>query len=174
MRDARVSRAVILLYILFLSCTQKPNRLSDQLRNNILSRINKIDSGILLDSFTILRAQPIHEKLEKTIQDTLYKQTFSRVQKRLENAIKNDKKDSIEFYQTEINYMLPQIDSLTQSLSEADTTRKHGWLAICRIQLGKNNKSSSGLLFYALDQKMIIRNSDFIDSSISQLVHALH
>jgi hypothetical protein len=70
--------------------------------------------------------------------------------------------------------MLPQIDTLTQSLSEADTTRQHGLLAICRIQLRKNNKNNNGLLFYALDQKMIIRNSDFIDSSISQLAQALH
>ena len=163
-----------LTQVLFMYCTSKPASLSSQLETSLLSHIKKIDSTVILDSFSVLRTDKMVEKLGRIIDDTIYKRELSRVQSQLANAVKYQKHDSIEFYQGEVNYMLPQIDSLTKSISQADTTKKFGLLISCWFQISKNNMNRSGLLYYFLDQQMTIRNSDMIDSTISLLSRAMH
>jgi len=151
--------------LIFLSCKHSTN-LSDQLKANLSDHIKNIDSALTLDSFRIVRLDTLVEKLGRIIDDTIYKRELSRVQLQLANAIREQKKDSILIYQDEVDYMLPKIDSLTNSISKGDTTKKFGVLAGCSIQIRKNNTSSKGLVFYFLDTKMNVMNSEMIDSSI--------
>jgi hypothetical protein len=163
------------IHILFLyDCQSKPAPLPSQLESNLLSHLKKIDTAIVLDTFRVLRSDKLVEKLGRIIDDTIYKRELCRVENQLANAIKYQKQDSIEFYQGEVNYMLPQIDSLTKSIAQADTTKKFGLLVSCWFQISKNNMKNSGLVFYFLDQEMTIRNSDMIDSTISLLSRNLH
>lgn len=101
------------------------------------------------------------------ITDTMdYKRELHRVQGELANAIVEQKKDSIIFYKDEINYILPQLDSLTNSISRADTTKKFGIIVSCLFQIRKNNEYQKKAVNYFLDNKMNIRNSDMIDTVI--------
>ncbi len=166
---------IAFVHILFLyNCQSKPAPVPDQLKSNLLSHLKKIDTAFVLDSFRVLRSDKLVERLGRIIDDTIYKRELYRVQNQLANAIKYQKHDSIEFYQGEVNYMLPQIDSLTKSIAQADTTKKFGLLVSCWFQISKNNMKNSGLVFYFLDQEMTIRNSDMIDSTISLLSRNLH
>jgi hypothetical protein len=160
--------------VLFMYCKSKPAPLPIQLENNLLSHLKKIDSTVTLDSFRVLRSDMMVEKLGRIFDDTIYKRELYRVQDQLANAIKYQKHDSIEFYQGEVNYMLPQIDSLTKSIAQADTTKKFGLLVSCWFQISKNNMINSGALYYFLDQQMTIRNSDMIDSTITLLTRSMH
>ncbi len=165
----------VLVQILFLyNCHSKPAPLPNQLESNLLSHLKKIDTAIVLDTFRVLRSDKLVERLGRIIDDTIYKRELYRVQDQLANAIKYQKHDSVEFYQGEVNYMLPQIDSLTKSIAQADTTKKFGLLVSCWFQISKNNMKNSGMVFYFLDQEMTIRNSDMIDSTISLLSRNLH
>jgi hypothetical protein len=163
---ARVLMIVILIHVLFLSCNQKPPNVSIQLKSNFLSHLKKMDSTVVLDSFKLIGIDSIDQKLERTIDDTIYTREFSRVQAQFANAIKEKKEDSIEFYQGEIDYMTPQVDSLTKVISKADTSKKLGMVVTCRIQLSKHNRSVDWIIYYFLDKNMKIWNSEMIDSSI--------
>ena len=158
-----------ILPFIFTHCKSKPVSLSEQLEKNLLIHLNKIDSTIVLDSFGIIKIDTMVERLGKMIEDVIYKMEMRRVEAQLANAVKEQKPDSIEFYQGEVNYMQPQSDSLTKVISTADTTRKFGLLVICKARLKKNNQSRTTLLYYYLDNHMTIRNSDRVDNSVSEL-----
>jgi hypothetical protein len=99
---------------------------------------------------------------------------FARVQGQLINSIIEKKKDSIGFYQDEVNYMGTQLDSMNKEISKADTTIKLGLLAICKIQLSKHKRSTERVIRYLLDMNMNIWNSSMIDSSIASMVRKLN
>ena len=91
-----------ILWIIFLPglifcCSSKPKSLSDQLKTNFLSRLNKVDSTIVLDSFNVIKVDTMDQKMERIIDDTIYKRELVRVQAQLTNAIKEKKEDSIGF-----------------------------------------------------------------------------
>jgi hypothetical protein len=50
-----------------------------------------MDSTVVLDSFRLVGIDSIDEKLERTIDDTIYTREFSRVQAQFANAIKEKK-----------------------------------------------------------------------------------
>jgi hypothetical protein len=160
-------------YALLLSCKSKPYNLSNQLQTNFLSHLQKIDSTIVLDSFKVLRIDSIDQRLERTIDDTIYMREFSRVQSQLIDAITGKKEDSIGFYQGEVDYMLTQVDSLNKEISKADTTKKLGTVATCMIKLSRHNGSQRGVFYYFLDKNLKIWNSEMIDSSIAILTRRL-
>jgi hypothetical protein len=151
--------------LIFLSCTHSAS-LPEQLKTNFSEHVKKIDSALALDSFRVMRIDTLVEKIGRIIDDSIYKRELYRVQLQLANAIKRQRKDSIAIYQDEVNYMLPQIDSVTNSISKGDTTKKFGVLAVCLYQLRKNNTSAKGFAFYFLNTKMSIMNADMIDSTI--------
>jgi hypothetical protein len=161
-------------YAVFSSCESKPKNLSEQLKDNVLSHLEKIDSTIFLDSFTVIRIDTIDRRFERIIDDTIYLREFMRVRTQLSNAQVEAKKDSTEFYQGEVNYMLTQIDSLNKEISKADTTSKLGLLVTCKIQLANSKGKQVGILYYFLDLTMTIRNSEMVDSMIYRLSHQLN
>ena len=149
----------------FLYCKHSEN-LSEQLKSNFTTHLKKVDSSLVLDSFRIIGIDTINQRLGTIIDDTVYKRSLYRVQLQLANAVKEQKKDSIRFYQEEINYMLPQIDSLTNSIPKADTKKKFGIVIRCLYQVRKNSEYQKTFILYFLDNKMNVLNSDMIDSII--------
>jgi hypothetical protein len=170
----KISTVATLIYILLLSCVTKTASLPDQLKVNFLLRVNKIDSTVHLDSFRIVRADSIDQRLERIIDDTIYTREFSYVQAQLFNAIKEKKADSIGFYKGEVDYMTPQVDSLTNVISKADTTVKLGIVAACSFQLSKNGATQQGMAYYFLDKNYKVWDSELIDSSISMVAKRLN
>jgi hypothetical protein len=160
---------VALSNILFLCCTTKPKSLSDQLKTNFLSHLNKRDTSLVLDSFSIIRIDTMNQKLFSIIDDTIYRRVLARVQSQMASAVKKNDIDSMAFYQDELDYMLPTSDSLTKVISISDTTKKYGLLVVCRVKVSKGDKNIHDNIYYFLSRNMTIVNSEMIDSAISQL-----
>jgi hypothetical protein len=169
----RVLMLSILSYFLLFSCKSKSPSLTEQLKTNFISHLKKMDSTIVLDSFRVIRIDSIDQRHERTMDDSFYIREFTRVQAQLTNAIKEKKADSIGFYQDEVDYMRTQADSLNKEISKADTTRKLGLVALCKIQLSKHNRSQEGTIRYFLGMNMTIWNSEMIDSAIETTVRKL-
>jgi hypothetical protein len=170
----RVLMLSILVPALLFSCKSKPPSLSDQLETNFLSHLMKNDSSIVLDSFLVIKIDSIDKRHQVIIDDTIYLREFARVQGQWNNAVKEKKKDDIEFYQDELDYMTGQLDSINKEISKADTIIKLGLLAICKIQLSKHNRSTERILRYYLDMDMNIWNTPMIDSAIADIVRKLN
>ena len=164
----------IFTYVLISSCTTKTASLPDQLKVNFLLRVNKIDSTVHLDSFRVVRADTIDQRMVRIFDDTIYLREFTYVQAQLANAIKARKIDSIGFYQGEVDYMTPQVDSLTNVISKADTTKKLGIVASCSFQLSKNAVTRQGMVYYFLDKSYKIWDSEFIDTAIARVAVKLN
>jgi hypothetical protein len=163
-----------LAYMLFLSCGSKPVSLSDQLKTNLITHLEKIDSNVVLDSFRILRTDTIDKRLERIIDDSIYMREFARVQGQYINAlIKGDRPDSIEYYKGEVDYMVTQMDSLNKEILEADTTKKLGLAVVCKTQVSKHGGGQELMLYYFLDFSGRIWDSELIDSSIATAARRL-
>lgn len=148
--------------------------MSEQVQANFITHIKKIDSALILDSFRLVEIDTVNRRMERIIDDTLYMMEFHRVQTQLANAMKGTRADSIEFYQGEVNYMQSQFDSLNREVLKADTTKKLGLLAICKIQLSKDGKSGDMTVYYFLDWNMKVWNPEMIDTAISGLSKRLN
>ena len=163
----KVLTFAVLSYFILFSCKSKTPNLPEQLKTNYVSHLKKIDSTIVLDSFVLGRVDTINQRMERIIDDTIYTREFTRVQNQLTNAVKEKREDSIDFYQGEVNYMLTQFDSLKKEIVIANTTKKLGLLAVCKVYITKHNKNQVGEVYYFLDWNGTVWNSDMIDSSIS-------
>ena len=164
----------LLAFVLLFSCVSKPKDLSEQLKAHLLTRMEIIDSTLALDSFIVLRTDTITRRIVRIIDDSIYMREFVRVKTQLSNAMKQSRKDSIDFYQDEVNYMLTQVDSLNKAVSEADTTMKLGLVSSYKIQLSKGNAKQEGIVYYFLDRSMMVRDTEMIDSTIAQMSRNLH
>ena len=164
----------ILSFILLSSCEPKPASLPDQLKENFLSHLNKIDSTVVLDSFRVLRIDTIDQRHERAMDDSVYLREFRRVRAQLSNAVVAKKTDSIGIYQDEVNYMQKQADSLSREISNADTAKKFGLVARCKIQLSKHAKIQERTIRYFLDLNMKVSNSEMIDSVIATMSRNLN
>jgi hypothetical protein len=165
----RFVQLTVVLAILICSCKSKHPNLSDQVKANFISHVYKIDSTLVLDSFDLLSIDTINRRMERIIDDTLYMMEFYRVQQQLTNARKGTRTDSVEFYQGEVNYMQSQFDSLNREILKADTTKKLGLLAICKVHLARDGRSGEMIVYYFLDWNMKVWNSEMIDTAISGL-----
>lgn len=164
----------ICMYTFFSSCQTKTASLPDQLKVNFLLRVNKIDSTVHLDSFRIVRADTVDQRLERIIDDSIYIREFTYVQAQLANALKEKKVDSIGFYKGEVDYMTPQVESLTNVISKADTTRKLGIVAVCSFQLSKKGSSQQGMAYYFMDRSYKVWDSELIDTAIATVARKLN
>jgi len=170
---SKISALVFVLFTLILACKSKHKNLSDRVKANFISHVNKIDSTLVLDSFSIIRVDTINRRMERVIDNYLYTREFNYVKAQLANAMKGNRADSIEFYKGEVNYMQTQFDSLNNEISKADTTKKLGLLATCKIQLAKNKMSEEIIVYYFLDWTMKVWNPEMIDTAILGLSRRL-
>lgn len=163
-----------ILFVLICSCKTKSHNVSERVKENLISHVNKIDSNLVLGSFTVTSIDTINRRMERVIDDTLYMREFNRVQTQLSDAMKGTRADSIAFYQGEVNYMQTQFDSLNRAILNADTTKKLGLLVTSKIQLTKNNKSEETTVYYFLDWNMKVWNPEMIDTVIMGLSRKLN
>ena len=162
-------RIAILSAVLYYSCKSKPASLSDQLKTNFLTHLNKMDSSIVLDSFSVIRIDSMNLRLIKNIEDTMYRIILARVKSQMENATKKNNTDSMAFYQSELDYMIPTSDSMRNLIPTSDTTIKYGIMATCEVRVSKRDIRKTDNMYYFLSRNMVILNSEFIDSSISRI-----
>ncbi|HMH35093.1 MAG TPA: hypothetical protein VK543_18785 [Puia sp.] len=160
-----------LLFI--LSCkNQKP--LTEQLKDSFAHHLKKIDSSASLDSVHILWNAPITDKLVRIIDDSSYIREFMRVQSQLSSAKQKNDKDSIEFYQYEINFMEKEIDSGTKSIGRADTTRTFGHLIGVAYYISKNQKTKKDSTIIAIDSLSTMLPAEYLDSAMKRTVESLN
>ena len=155
-----------LLAILIISCQTKQKSLEAQLTDNFLAHLKKADSLLKLDSFKIVRIDSITEKVGQIIYDSIYSHEKATLEMQINSARKHNNTDSIEFVQYEIDYMKKEIDSITSAINNADTVKKYGIIAACAYTLTKNTKSKSNFIYYFINPKEGIMNSDMIDDFI--------
>ena len=155
----------LLFFILVVSCKHSTS-LSDQLKINFAAHLKLIDSALTLDSFRLIGTRTMTQRFGRIIDDSIYVRELYRVKEQLANALKAGKNDSAAFYQQEVDYMVPNIDSLTNSISKGDTTRKFGTLVACDALIRLTNASQQMLVVYILDENMNIINPDMVDDMI--------
>jgi hypothetical protein len=161
--------AAILALLLNISCKHQKN-LSEQLDDSFINHLRKIDSLAILDSVQILWNTSVTQKLGAIIDDSVYVREFMRVQMQLRSAQQKNDKDSIEFYQYEINYMKREIDSVTKSISLADTTHKYGYLIGCAYYITKNKETKIDSTIIFIDSTSALRYTEFMDSAIRRTI----
>jgi hypothetical protein len=154
-----------LFVTLVISC-RHPASLADQLKLNFATHLQLIDSALSVDSFRLVATRPMNQQFGRIIDDSIYVRELYRVKEQLANARIAGKTDSVAFYQQEVDYMVPNIDSLTNSISKGDTTRKFGTLIACVAQIRRTNKTQQMLVVYILDENMSIINPDMVDGMI--------
>jgi hypothetical protein len=130
--------------------------------------MHKMDSSLVLDSFEIIKIDTMNQRLFNVINDTIYRRILARVQSQMESARKKNDTDSMAFYQEELDYMIPTSDSLTKVISNSDTTKKYGIVAICNVQVSKKSVSKTEKFYYFLSRNSTVVNSEMIDSSITR------
>lgn len=167
----------ILLFAVTLSaiviCCRQQQTLQQQLQNDIMHRLHRIDSLATLDSIRILWNIPATQKMGTIIDDTFYLREYARIKTQLAGAQAKKDKDSIEFYQYEINYMQKEIDSISKFIEKADTTHRFASLIGCSYYVTANNKTRMDTMLIFIDSTMTIRFTDYLDSAIKRTIKAL-
>jgi hypothetical protein len=163
----------IFALLLIISCKHQKN-LSEQLNDSFTNHLKKIDSAATLDSVHVLWNIPVTQRLSRIIDDSVYMRIFMRVQAQLSSAQQKNDKDSIEFYQYEINFMKKEIDSVTKSIARGDTTRKYGNLIGCAYYITRNKKSKIDSTLVFIDSTFVMRYTEFMDSSIKRTIENLN
>jgi len=162
----------IFALLLINSCKHQKN-LSEQLNDSFADHLKKIDSTATLDSVQVIWNTPVTQRLSRIIDDSAYMRTFMRVQTQLSGAQQKNDKDSIEFYLYEINYMKKEIDSVTKSIAQGDTTRKYGNLISCEYFITRNNKTKIDSTLIFIDSAYVMRYTEFMDSAIKRTIKSL-
>jgi hypothetical protein len=159
--------AYALILMAIVSCkSTPPSDLSSQLKKDASSRLLKIDSSAIIDSFKVMQVDTIGQRFGKIMDDTIYIRQLNSVREDLAHAKTRSRKDSIAYFQGEIDYMTGQIDSLTASIKTADTTYKWGIMAGCYYRVRKNTRQAHDSIYYFIQKSGEIVNSEMLDSFI--------
>jgi hypothetical protein len=164
----------LLSLLVIASCHSVDEKtIQQQIKINFISRLEKADSAVILDSFSIVKIDTISAKLGRIIEDSVYRQEYHRVGVQFDRASKDQKKDSMNFYQDELNYMAKQIEPLEKSIPLSDSTKGYGFLISCVYQIRINDKTRKDRVFYFFDKDMNIVRPDMLDMWIQGGVRRL-
>jgi hypothetical protein len=152
-----------------VSCSHRET-LTDQLTHVFSSHLSDIDKLATLDSIHILWNIPVTPKLTRIFDDSLYIHEYTRIKAQLGSARQKQDRDSIEFYQYEIDYMQKEIDSISKGIAQEDTIRRYGHLIGCDFYLKKNGRARHDRTMIFVDSTSTLRFTDFMDSAISRLI----
>jgi predicted phosphohydrolase len=155
--------------LFLLSCSHRKT-LTEQLTATFTAHLQRIDSLATLDSVQVRWKVPVTERLTRIIDDSVYMREYSRLRAQLTSALRKQDKDTIEFYQYEINYMEQEIDSISKSIEKGDTTRRFGVLIGCGYSIAKNGRSKYDSTLIFIDSASTIRFTEFMDSAIRRTV----
>jgi hypothetical protein len=163
----------IFALLLIVSCAHRKS-LSEQLNDSFSNHLKKLDSSATLDSVHIQWNANVTEKLSRIIDDSVYVREYNRIQAQLSEALPKNDKDSIAFYRYEINYMEKEIDSVTKSIPQGDTTRRYGYLIGCAYYISKNQKTRVDSTLIFIDSTSTMRYTEYMDSAIGRTVRAMN
>ena len=164
--------ALLLLFV--ISCTQHKQSLVEQLNATFSRHLKQIDSTVELDSIHVLWKANVTEKMGRIVDDSIYVREFVRIRGQLAGAQQKNDKDSIEFYQYEINYMEKEIDSITRSIPAGDTTKKYGSLINCAYYIKRNGKTKIDSTLLFIDSTSTFRYTEYLDSAVSRTVRTFN
>jgi hypothetical protein len=159
--------------LLFLSCAHHTS-FQEQLNENFANHLKRIDSTAGLDSVHVLWKVSATEKLGRIIDDSIYMRDYVKIQGQLQRAVKKNEKDSIEFLRYELNYIKGVMDSLSGSISKADTTLKFGYMMSCAYHITRNHQSVTDSTIIFIDSKSIMRFTEYMDSSLSRTLKGMN
>ena len=74
------------------------------------------------------------------IDDTVYRAELSNVRRQLMHALRGTNKDSIRFYQEEVDLLVKEVDSVDKSVPEGDTLHRYGIVVALAFGVQKANK----------------------------------
>jgi hypothetical protein len=158
----------------FIISCKDPKKLSEQLDETIANHIKKIDSLVALDSIQIRYNVPVTEKVVRIMDDSGYSIQIRNTQAQLSRAKEMKDKDSIEFYQFELNYLNKVFDSVAKSIESSDTTRKFGRMisVVYYITKNKQSKFDSTLVFIDSVSRMV--NTEFMEAALRRTITSLN
>ena len=166
---------ILLLSIaIFIACkAKKENNFEQQLKLSFLTRLEKADSSVILDSFLLVKADTLFIKTGMAFDDSMYVFEYRRVQAQYNNASRENRQDSLDYYKGELDYMTKQITQLEQHIRQADSTHGLGILFICRYQIRLGDKTQKDWIFYPIAKDGSIIRPDLIDDRITLSVKNL-
>jgi hypothetical protein len=150
-----------------LACSHRKT-LTQQLKEAFSSHLTKIAPEAGVDSIRILWSTPVNERLSRVIDDTVYIREYNRIKGQLQSALQKNDRDSMAFYRYEIAVMEREIDSITKSIGEGDTTRNFGSLLSCAYFLRKDDRHFADSTLLYLDSAHVLRYTGYMDSSIAR------
>ena len=133
-----------------------------------------MDSLASLDSIHVLSKTTFTQKLGRIIDDSVYMREFVRIQGQMQHARIKNEKDSVAFFQYEINYMKEEIDSVTKLISLADSTHRYGLILGCAYYLSKSQKKKMDSTYLFLDSTSTLRFTEYMDSSLSRTLKTMN
>jgi hypothetical protein len=161
------------LALLTGGCKPSHPQLADQLKKIFTTHLAAIDSAATVDTFNVIWRGNITERLGRMIDDTIYRQELSNVRRQLMHALRNKDKDSIKFYQEEVNLLVKEVDSVDKAVPEGDTLHRYGIVVACSFGVQKDSRRRLDSTFIFMDKNMRIINDDFIDSGLHRSLNAL-
>lgn len=168
-------RLLTLALLVMVACNQKPPDYPEQLKKIFVSRVSRIDTAVVVDSFQLLKMQPLTAQLGSIINDSIYKVSYYKVVRQMEGAKDSARTDSIAFYQEEMDYMKGQLDSFSKAIAAADTTDlKFGKLVSGSYLLRKKEQTHSDTAYFFFDKNMTLMNAEILDSMVKRSLQLLH
>jgi hypothetical protein len=165
--------AIILSALLFLCACQHRQTLPESLTAIFSDHLRYIDSAATLDSLHVRWTIPVTEKMGRIFDDSIYVREYSRIKAQLAGAMTMGNKDSIEFYEYEIDYMEKEIDSIGHSIGQSDSSHRYGSLVGCSYYLSGKMKKLMDSTMVFIDTTSTVRFTDFIDSALRRTVKLL-
>jgi hypothetical protein len=165
--------AAIFVLLFIISCKDH-KKLSEQLNDTFANHIKQIDSLVVLDSIHILYNAPLTEMLARIIDDSGYSIQIRNVQAQLLSAKEKNKKDSIEIYQYELDYLGKVFDSVAKSISHGDTTRIFGRMIGVAYFITKNRKTKIDSTVVFIDSVSHMINTPMMDLSLKRNINTLN
>jgi hypothetical protein len=165
--------SALIMFFLIASC-QQPETFSRQLDEKFDTHLKNIDPSATLDSLHILWKINLTQRFGRVIDDTIYIRELSKIQMQLINATQKHYKDSINFYQSEIDYMKSNTDSMAKQIDNGDSSRKYGYMMRCAYYITKNSKKIIDSTIIIIDSASKLQFTEIMDSSISQTIRKLN
>ncbi|GGA90255.1 hypothetical protein [Puia dinghuensis] len=159
--------------LLFLTTCGHRKTLTEQLNTTFSDHLKRLDSSATLDSVHVRWNVPVTQRFGRIFDDTIYVREYTRIKAQLSKAQQKNDKDSIAFYQYEIGYMEKEIDSISRSIGQGDTSRRFGYLIGCAYFISKNDKSKMDSTMIFIDSTNTIRFTDYLDSALRRSVRSL-
>ena len=154
------------LFCLVVSCHHKS--LNEQLAVAFSAHLQNFDPDARIDSVRIIWSTPVNERLARIIDDTIYVREYNRIKWQLANVRLTNNRDSVAFYRYEIHVLEHNIDSISKSIGQGDTSRQHGSLLSCAYYLTRHDKVISDSTLLYLDSAQTLRYTWYLDSSIAR------